>query len=130
MQDTTIKFKGNSNTTKIETERLLAFLHYRNRFKGNSNTTKIETWLLNRFYSTLTCSKEILIQQRLKPVKHTCWLCGNTFKGNSNTTKIETGKAPHRRLGYQKFKGNSNTTKIETIFKSKDYQFGFVQRKF
>ena len=60
------------------------------------------------------CSKEILIQQRLKPFGGGSGNPAYVFKGNSNTTKIETEYTDYYNSDEQWFKGNSNTTKIET----------------
>ena len=60
------------------------------------------------------CSKEILIQQRLKLWKWHRRKHGVEFKGNSNTTKIETVIHLEESVQDLMFKGNSNTTKIET----------------
>ncbi len=84
------KFKGNSNTTKIETDQSADPLNRKKKFKGNSNTTKIETLLERIHHENRHGSKEILIQQRLKLVIKPTGRLGNGFKGNSNTTKIET----------------------------------------
>ena len=61
------------------------------RFERNSNTTKIET--RQTFLCGADChsSKEILIQQRLKPFYTLCSVrLFFGFERNSNTTKIET----------------------------------------
>ena len=60
------EFERNSNTTKIETYTPAGTCGDCLLFERNSNTTKIETGYLGSLASLARCSKEILIQQRLK----------------------------------------------------------------
>ena len=60
-------FERNSNTTKIETAQTIYIDIIGSEFERNSNTTKIETIDRRGLGCRVDRSKEILIQQRLKP---------------------------------------------------------------